>query len=199
MKGGKTMQKIIIAALFVGMLLPLTAFADECSDGDCVNGRGTMTYATGHRYAGEFKDGKRHGSGVLHMPGGRKIVGVWEENEITSGTYTEPDGTVYEGQWQFRERSGQGRLTFPDGRKYIGEFKSGKRHGKGTMTFPDGRKYVGDFVNGVRSGQGSMTYPDGRRYAGEFKDGQVSGQGTMIYSDGKKQEGIFKDGAFLGN
>ncbi|MCP4628581.1 MAG: hypothetical protein GY850_34490 [bacterium] len=193
------MQKVLIVTLLVGLLLPLTAVADECTDGDCINGKGSMTFATGHKYTGEFKDGARHGAGVLHLPGGRKIVGVWQNNQMKSGTYTEPDGTVYEGHWQFRERNGQGTLTFPDGRKYIGEFKSGKRHGQGTMTFPDGRKYVGDFFNGIRSGQGSMTYPDGRRYSGEFKDGQKNGQGTMIYPDGEKQEGTFKDGAFVGN
>ena len=119
-------EKSLIVTLIVGLLLPLTAVADECTDGDCINGRGTMTYATGHKYTGEFKDGIRHGAGILHMPGGRKIVGVWENNEITSGTYTEPDGTVYEGQWLFRERNGQGTLTFPDGRKYVGDFKSPK-------------------------------------------------------------------------
>ena len=199
MRGGKFMKFLAIVSLLIGLALPLTAVADECTAGDCINGKGTLAFSSGHIYTGEFKDGARHGAGVLQLPGGRKIVGVWENNEIRSGTYTEPDGTVYEGQWRFRERSGQGTLTFPDGRKYIGEFKSGKRHGQGTMTFPDGRKYVGDFSNGVRSGRGTMTYPDGRRYTGEFRDGQISGQGTMIYSDGKKQEGNFKDGSFVGN
>lgn len=193
------MQKVFIVTLIVGLLLPLTAVADECTDGDCVNGQGTMTYATGHIYTGAFKDGGRHGAGFMHLPGGRKIVGVWENNEMKSGTYTEPDGTVYEGQWKFRERNGQGTLTFPDGRKYVGEFKSGRRHGRGTMLFPDGRKYVGDFFQGKRDGNGILAYPDGRKYTGQFKDGQSNGQGSMIYPDGRKQEGTFKDGAFVEN
>ena len=193
------MQKIFIATLLFCLLLPLTALADECTEGDCVNGKGTMKYATGHQYTGQFKNGIRHGEGVLSMPGGRKIVGMWEENEIKTGTYTEPDGTVYEGQWKFRERSGQGTLKFPDGRIYAGEFKSGRRHGQGTMTFPDGRKYVGTFLGGERSGNGIMTYPDGRRYSGEFKNGRVSGQGTMTYPDGRKEEGAFENGKYVGN
>lgn len=199
LKGGKIIQKVFIVTLIVGLLLPLTAVADECTDGDCVNGQGTMNYATGHKYTGEFKDGIRNGAGVLNLPGGRKIVGVWENNEMKSGTYTEPDGTVYDGQWKFRERNGQGTLTFPDGRKYVGEFKSGRRHGRGTMTFPDGREYVGDFFQGKRDGNGILTYPDGRKYTGQFKDGQINGQGSMIYPDGRKQEGTFKDGAFVEN
>lgn len=199
LKGENIMRKIFIITLFVSFLLPLTAVADECTEGDCRNGHGTLVFDTGHKYTGGFKDGVRHGDGILLMPGGRKIVGVWENNQIKSGTYTEPDGTVYEGQWMFRERNGQGTLTFPDGRKYIGEFKSDQRHGQGTMHYPDGRKYVGDFLSGKRTGNGTMTYPDGRKYTGQFKDGERNGQGTMVYPDGKKQEGTFKDGEYVGN
>lgn len=193
------MIKILIIILFVGFLIPMTAVADECTEGDCINGKGTMIFATGHKYTGGFKDGVRHGDGVLLMPGGRKIVGTWEDNEIKIGTYTQPDGTKYEGQWMFRERNGQGTLTYPDGRKYIGEFKSGQRHGQGTMIYPDGRKYVGEYQYSARTGRGTMTYPDGRQYIGEFKDGEKNGQGTMVYPDGKKQEGKFKNGEFVGN
>ncbi len=193
------MRKILIITLFVSFMLPVSSFADECTEGDCINGKGTLVFDTGHKYTGGFKDGVRQGDGILLMPGGRKIVGIWEDNEIKSGTYTEPDGTVYEGQWMFRERNGPGTLIFPDGRKYIGEFKSDKRHGQGTMLFPDGRKYVGDFLSGKRTGTGTMTYPDGRKYTGEFKDGALSGKGSMVYPDGNKQVGTFKDGEFLGN
>jgi hypothetical protein len=191
------MKRIYVLIMLIICLGPLDSFGDDCIEGDCVNGKGTMVYATGHKFTGEFKDGGRHGDGVLHMPGGRKIVGVWEDNEVKEGTYTQPDGTTYEGQWMFRERNGQGTLTFPDGRKYIGEFKSGQRHGQGTMIYPDGRKYVGEFNNGERSGLGTMTYADGRKYSGEFKAGERDGHGTMIYPDGKKLEGEFKNGEFV--
>ena len=159
--------------LLIILLVPAVSFGNECVEGDCVNGKGTMVLATGHKYTGEFKDGIRHGEGVLLMPGNRKIVGVWVNNEIRQGTFTGADGTIYEGQWEFRERNGQGTLTFPDGRKYVGEFKSGQRHGKGTMTWPDGRTYVGDYNHGARTGHGIMTYPDGKVVEGEFKDGEL--------------------------
>jgi hypothetical protein len=193
------MRNILIITLVVSFLLPLAAVADECTEGDCINGKGTMVFDTGHKYTGEFKGGVRQGAGILLMPGGRKIVGVWEDNEIKSGTYTASDGTVYEGQWMFRERNGQGTLTFPDGRKYVGEFKSGQRHGQGTMFFPDGRKYAGDFLSGARTGSGTLTYPDGRIYTGEFQDGEFDGQGSLTYPDGKKVEGTFKNGQYVGN
>jgi len=167
------MQNTLMFILMIILFVPTVSFGDECVEGDCVDGKGTMVFATGHKYTGEFKDGVRHGEGIMQMPGGRKIVSVWVNNEIRTGTYSAPDGVVYEGQWEFRERNGQGTLTFPDGRKYVGEFKSGQRHGKGTMTWPDGRTYVGDFSRGTRTGQGKMTYPDGRTVTGEFKDGEI--------------------------
>jgi len=192
------MKKVFILILLIMCFAPRDSFGDDCIEGDCVNGQGTMVYATGHKFTGGFKDGVRHGDGVLLMPGDRKIVGTWQNNEIVEGTFTQSDGTEYVGQWKFRERNGQGTLTFSDGRKYTGEFKSGQRHGQGTMIYPDGRKYVGNFNYGEKSGFGTMTYPDGRKYTGDFKAGEKEGHGTMIYSDGKKIEGEFKSGEFVG-
>jgi len=166
------MQKALMFILMILLFVPAVSFGDECVEGDCVNGKGTMNFSTGHKYTGAFKDGVRHGEGVMLLPGGRKIVGVWMDNQIRTGTFTAPDGTIYEGQWEFRERNGQGTLTYPDGRKYVGEFKSGQRHGQGTMTWPDGRKYVGEFKQGARTGQGTMTYSDGKTVEGEFKNGE---------------------------
>ncbi len=192
------MKKILQILITLIWLLPFVSLADECVQGDCVNGSGTMVYSTGHKFSGHFKDGLRHGQGVLLMPGGRKIVGVWDLNEIVRGTYSAPDGTRYEGQWKYRERNGRGTLTYPDGRVYTGQFKGDQRHGKGSLVYPDGRRYVGDFVKGQRTGQGTMTYPDGTRYSGGFKDGQRHGHGILTYPDGRTLEGEFENGEFVG-
>jgi hypothetical protein len=193
------MMKQFTWVLMISVLMGYgPAAADECTEGDCVNGRGTMVYSTGHTFTGQFHKGLRHGEGVMTLPGGRKLVGVWENNEIRQGTYTFADGTVYQGQWQFRERHGRGTLTFPDGRRYEGEFQNGQRNGRGTMTWPDGREYSGDFKNGERTGQGTLSYPDGRKYIGEFRDGERTGRGKLIYPDGKVVEGEFRDGEFVG-
>ena len=45
-------------------------FADECVEGDCEKGKGTMVFSTGHKYTGNYQDGVRHGEGVLLLPGG---------------------------------------------------------------------------------------------------------------------------------
>ncbi len=192
------MQKVLMI-IFLGMcMFPPMAFSDECVKGDCVNGTGEMNYATGHSFSGEFKDGMRHGKGVMLLPGGRKITGIWDSNEIIEGTSTYSDGTTYTGQWQFREREGQGTMTWPDGRKYTGGYKDGLRHGKGIMVYPDGRIYDGQYQYGKRTGHGTMTYPDGRKYIGQFKDGERTGQGKLIHPDGTEQVGEFKNGEFVG-
>ena len=166
----------VILIFLIVCFSPLIAFGDECVEGDCENGTGTMVYSTGHKFAGNFKEGMRHGEGVMLMPGKRKIVGLWQDNELVEGTITYSDGRTYTGQWQFRERSGQGTLTWSDGRKYSGEFKNDQRHGKGTLIYPDGRQYVGDFQFGERTGQGTLILPDGTKRVGEFKNGEFMGK-----------------------
>ena len=179
-------------------LLPAAAFADQCIEGDCVNGKGTIVYSTGHRYTGEFKNGRREGDGVLTLPGGRTLKGRFEGDAIVEGNYTSLDGKAFTGRWELRERNGQGRLQDPDGRVDEGAFKSGVRTGKGVMTWPDGRRYEGDFVNGQRTGKGTMTYPNGRVYTGDFVDGERTGQGVMVLPDGTRLQGRFKNGQYMG-
>jgi len=169
------MRTHMVIVLFISFLSAPVVLADECIEGDCVNGYGTMVTTTGQKFIGHFKDGLRHGKGVFILPGGRKLEGTWQDNEIVEGTYTMPDGTRYVGQWKYREKNGRGELTFPDGRHYIGEFKSGQRHGKGTLFYPDGRKYEGDFNFGERTGQGTLIYPDGKTQTGKFQDGEFVG------------------------
>jgi hypothetical protein len=179
------------------ILLPVRAIADQCVEGDCVNGKGTMIYSTGHKYVGEFEEGKRHGQGIIYMPGGRTVEGQFRQNAPIKGTYTYPNGQVYTGTWEFYESNGQGTLKYSDGRIYEGEFKSGLRNGQGVITWPDGRRYEGWFVRGKRTGEGIMTYPDGRVYKGDFLDGERSGRGVMTLPNGERLEGQFADGKYV--
>jgi hypothetical protein len=47
----------------------------ECSEGNCLNGKGTMIYYSSQKYIGEFKEGKWTGLGIMTYPDGRKITG----------------------------------------------------------------------------------------------------------------------------
>lgn len=169
--------RFAIALLIVILTaLPAAAFEDTCLSGDCQNGLGTLKFYTGHIYTGQFKDGQRDGSAVLLFPDGRKLTGVWRNNEITEGILAYPSGRRYVGQWKYRERSGEGYLHYEDGRIYVGEFENGRRNGYGMMVFPDGRRYMGEFRRGQRTGFGLMIHPDGRRETGSFDDGELTGE-----------------------
>jgi hypothetical protein len=186
---------LIFLCLF---FLPVRAIADQCVEGDCVNGKGTKIFSTGHKYTGEFKNGKLDGEGYMTLPLGRTLKGRFRDNSVFEGTFTYPNGQVYIGQWEFLERNGRGTMKYADGRVYIGEFKSGLRHGKGTMTWPSGRRYEGDFVHGKRTGKGTMVYPDGRIYKGDFQNGEHTGRGVMTLPNGERLEGQFVDGEYVG-
>ena len=49
---------------------------------DNFTGHRTLTSASGEKYVGEFKDGKRHGQGTYTYADGRVEEGIWENNEF---------------------------------------------------------------------------------------------------------------------
>jgi len=193
MKNRGMASTIIVAALL--MLLPLVAHADQCTEGDCVNGKGTMVYSTGHKYTGEFKNGLRDGEGLhdhARRPDAERPVSI--QTRSSKGPTPTRMEKFTPASGSFASATAGGTLKYADGRVYDGEFKSGLRHGKGVMTWPSGRRYEGDFVKGNRTGKGTLTYPDGRVYTGDFVDGEQTGRGVMTLPGGKRLEGRFTKG-----
>ena len=89
------MKHLVKISVISALLLTITGcgttyeLAHQCIEGDCINGEGTLTWAGGDQYIGEFKDGKQHGQ----------------------GTYTDVNGNQYIGEWKDGMKHGQG--TFP--------------------------------------------------------------------------------------
>ena len=93
-------------------------------------GRGTMVYASGDMYEGQWRAGKKHGQ----------------------GKYTTATGDVYEGEYVENVRKGHGKLSFATGDVYEGGFVDGKKHGVGTYTTAYGRVSAGYFDAGAMVG-----------------------------------------------
>ena len=72
-------------------------------------GFGTMKYANGQIYVGDWVDGN------------------WEGQ----GRWTWPDGGFYDGEWKNGKRHGQGTFTWANGSYYEGGWKDGKYNGQG--------------------------------------------------------------------
>lgn len=160
---------------------------------------GTITFPSGSRYVGEFKDNQYNGQGTYTFANGNKYVGEYRDNKYNGqGAYTFANGNKYVGEFRDDKRNGQGTFTFADGNKYVGEFKDDNFDGQGTFTWANGERFVGEFKNNVRNGQGTLTWPDGRTYVGEYKDDRRTGQGTYIFANGAKYVGEHKDNAFNG-
>ena len=180
------------------------------------NGHGTVMYANGDTYTGEFKDGKRYSQGTYTYTyaNGDTFTGEFKDDKFTDdsiytseyknymrngqGTLKLADGSTYVGAWKDGESNGQGTFTGADGGNYAGEFKDDKYNGQGTITYADGDTYTGAFKDGNPDGQGTITYADGGKYAGEVKDGKPNGQGTMTTAEGT-YIGEFKDGNWNGH
>ena len=111
------MKHLVKISVISALLLTITGcgttyeLAHQCIEGDCINGEGTLTWAGGDQYIGEFKDGKQHGQGTL----------TWA------------DGDQYVGDFVNGKRTGQGTYTDVNGNQYIGEWKDGMKHGQGTF------------------------------------------------------------------
>ena len=84
-------------------------------------GRHKISYEEeGALYDGEWStDGKRHGHGVLSLPGGASYVG-----QFVNGFF-----------------QGEGVLRHADGTRYEGGFQVGRYHGYGVYRGQDGMKY----------------------------------------------------------
>mmetsp|Transcript_35393 Transcript_35393/g.110638 ORF Transcript_35393/g.110638 Transcript_35393/m.110638 type:complete len:398 (+) Transcript_35393:306-1499(+) len=104
--------------------------------GDKPHGFGSIMYAANDqkqrvKFAGEFEDGIRKGSGCL----------VWQ------------DGAQYAGDWFGDKPGGFGIEKYPDGSTYVGQYENDMRHGFGTYVFPSGAKYEGCWYLGKRHGK----------------------------------------------
>lgn len=107
---------ILVWLLFLG---PATG---QCILGDCENGQGSIRYAdgstftgefvdgnfrygvrqyaNGERYEGEFSQNRRHGQGSYEYVSGGGFSGTFEMGEKRKGTYLSPDGDTTVGYWQ---------------------------------------------------------------------------------------------------
>ena len=77
----KRLLSYLFLVVGIGLVFNNFAFA-ECIKGNCINGQGTLTYADGRKYFGEFKDGKKHGQGTATAVDGRIKKGIWKDGQL---------------------------------------------------------------------------------------------------------------------
>ena len=60
-----------------------------------MHGQGTYTFASGDKYVGQYKDGKRNGQGTFTFADRSKWVGAWENDNLNGYAVTYyADGSI---------------------------------------------------------------------------------------------------------
>ncbi|KAF0978406.1 hypothetical protein FDP41_002226 [Naegleria fowleri] len=153
------------------------------------------------KYEGYWKQGQRHGKGIMYYSADEKYEGNFTNNKRDGyGVMHYKSGNYYEGQWQENKRSGYGVMhwTTDPLEIYEGEWLNDLPHGNGKHTYlqASGKKcnyYEGSFVEGKREGQGTFHYADGSSYSGEWFNNLKHGEGVFYYLNGSIQKGVWKE------
>lgn len=180
--------------------------AQNCIEGNCENGEGTLILENGIKYVGQFKDGKYDGIGVCYWPnGGGRYEGEWKDNlphgkgSRLLSTGKRQAGWFEEGIFQGHSKPGEdvqakGAANRID-RYSTGCISGDCNDGRGVYVYSNKTMYIGWFRNGNRNGQGICHFPNGNTYEGDWKEGQPHGYGTMTYANGQECYGRWVNGA----
>ena len=108
-------------------------------------------YKSGNYYIGEWKNGLKHGKGILYYENGNKLY----------------DGNFIEDKFE-----GEGIYYYDNSDYYVNEFKYHKFGGKGKL-------YDGDFIYHESKENHLDIYEYGNYYSGEWKNGKKHGLGEI--------------------
>lgn len=185
----------VLAVIFLPTLLTSQV---NCTKGDCKNGYAECIFPSGDKYAGEFKNGRIHGRGILYYKDGSKYIGNWDNQQRSGkGRMVFANKNEYLGMFQDNQINGEGTMTYGNGNLYEGQWLDGKPHGRGLFTYANGDQYEGMFLDGQSEGRGTMRYSDGSVYEGEWRKNKRHGQGQMTFADGEAVQGEWASDNYL--
>lgn len=179
-------------------------------------------------FAGNLKDHKRNGFGVLYNFKDLTVsVGNWE-NDVPIGmnsvfdqkgnlvstvktddnnrqgayiSYDRENGNILIQQWENNSKTGRVTEFNSKGTPvYIGQWSNNNRNGYGVLYLENGNIICGNFINGDISGSASEISQGGKIiYEGHFKNGLYNGYGCRYCDNGNYYKGLFIDGKVFGN
>lgn len=83
-------------------------------------GEGSLQWANGDVYEGQFKNGLRHGKGRYDSLPIRMLCLIYNPNRLFH-RFVEKNGRVYNGNWSLSMKQGEGVETFKNGDEYTGQ------------------------------------------------------------------------------
>lgn len=173
-----------------------------------IHGNGTMDYADGDRYYGQWQDDLKEGYGEYYKSIPTADVGNRDREVQYLNNQKQDNGSmVNDGKWQITRQEGSGEPQPSNKCKsepaniplpaecfiwvYRGYWMDGKKYGKGRIIYQDSKGrmiYTGDWVEGKRHGHGTQIDDNGK-YEGEWLYGKRNGRGTWTKPDGYRYTG----------
>eukprot|EP01034_Spumella_vulgaris_P027390 gene27390-34098_t len=170
--------KVFKAAIVPGhsVVRSFTAGSDHYYSGQWVqnvqDGHGVEVNAVGI-YSGGFVEGKRHGRGTMKFAEGDVYCGDWVNGLVDGCGYdVVVNSGTYLGEFKAGKAHGHGKQKYSDGRTVL--------EGQGVYTYAgDGSVYTGQFKDDQRHGRGELVYADGRVYNCLWDNARMEGVGTI--------------------
>lgn len=159
-------------------------------------------------YRGYWRENRREGEGTIFYANGDEYTGEWRDNARVDGRGTlknAAEGSVYVGNFKHEKPHGQGIKTYKNGSRHDGAWSNGVPHGEGTLYMVSPADvFVAKWDRGRPvDGPGNpckIIHRNGNIYEGEFvwRDGKPvpSGQGSLVYLDSTAFEGTFVNGCY---
>ncbi|XP_059911334.1 alsin isoform X2 [Gadus macrocephalus] len=160
-----------------------------------MHGAGTYRYSSGEVYEGSFRDGVRHGHGMLRSG---RLTSSSSSSPPPPGGRPSPSSSssppsVFIGRWVADRKAGYG--VYDDitrGEKYMGVYQENQRQGSGVIVTQFGLYYEGTFKDNKMGGTGVLVAEDDTTYEGEFsEDWTLYGKGVLTMPNGDYLEGSF--------
>lgn len=153
--------------------------------------------ADGH-YEGDYKNGKRHGQGILIFSNGNRYEGRFLDGEIHGkGRMYKANGDIYStldsyGFYNSSGLQGCGFYIGASGDRYMGEFQDGKFHGRGTYEWTSGKGATCDWRDGEAVAQTCLEHPAvglGKKHKGDSVCISLSDNEILTMERRRREEG----------
>lgn len=199
-----------------GIICGTHSLPAQCLSGDCQEGQSQYRFPNGALYEGKMQEGRLHGWGTLYFANGDVYRGQWNKNKREGqGILNTADGLSYQGTFFQNQLHGEGRVYDQNGGYFEGLWHDGNNTTKGTYVNADGQRFRGYWTQkGFRAalptteieviadcnlvpcgtGKGRMVFPDGSVYTGFFLNGLPDGEGECRYINGVVIRGRWQNG-----
>jgi len=137
------------------------------------DGQGTYNWANGDKYAGEWKDGQKHGHGEFNDEF-NTYIGQWDygfkQGYGEETCHIESINSTYKGNWKDGLKSGHGvEISYGGSVRYDGNWKWDSYNGEGNYKWFS-HEYNGSFKMNLKDGAGTYISPNGDTLKGNWID-----------------------------